>query len=579
MTTIRDHCDIFTWRLLRAFSGARRVLKAPDRETRLFMGISDRTSRLLHSIVMVVIATVIIGYMFRFGIDHGMNHVLPNPLTSRSTQLGAAISDVAYGLDLKHAANAKVVDFLLNNGISDSTEILGRLGLKFPDITHRADVLNSAMQRAAHLDGIDGNINLASNTLAFTKMEDLGIIDYYKLSFRLFGINIEGFYYTFFVLLIPTVIFAFIAFWNRPGILCIFNIILLGELFAVEFIAYHHTNPDLMTVHSGRFLSVLGIIPAFHLFVALWRPPKFQLHGLILLAFQVTFFVYVISIRSSMNWATIVLAGSAVILVGGVLRRTWSTQPINQFFKQALTWPLVAICLFAVASDSYIKFRTHPAYYLLDELLPTHYTWHSLIMGLGFGDGYGRPSLDDVAPEFKGARSDPLGSQAAEVFMTKLTGFTNFLTYFPSNVLPMYGRPKSYERILRAEFFDFVKEHPRFWIRLTFVVKPLICAQFTLRSWVGVLGQDFRNLLLLLGAFVVVAASIRLSSAEKSDFFLGLGALAAMAPAATLPAIVAFPAVHTFGDSFAMLSSLALGLAALAVWLAASIFKRRKSVV
>jgi hypothetical protein len=536
------------------------IWKRPTREAPPLFGMTHSGLHILQFVVLSMFAALLIACMFWFGIVHGMNKVLPNPLTSRTTQIGAAISDTAYGLDLKHAAHAKVVDFLLNNGMSDSPEILGRLGLKFPEITHRADVHNDIIARATHLDGISSDISLAKGTLAFTKMEDLGIIDFYKLSFRLFGYNIEGFYNNYFVLLIFSIVIIFVAFWDRIGILCIIDIILVGELFAIEYINYHWANVDLLTVHSGRFLSVLGIIPAFHLLALLWRPPRFRLSSLLLVGVQVFFLAYVISARSSTNWVTILWIGSALVLILWAGIKSWSTQPLCLFCRRILTWPLLASIAFAVASDTFIKSQTDASYYLLDELLPTHYTWHSLIAGLGAGDGYGAPSLDDVAPEYKGARSDPLGSAAAEAFMNRLTGF-RFLEYFPSNILPLYGRQKSYERINRAEYIRFMEKHPRFWLRLTFVFKPQIMAQLTWHAFTGILRQDKWTWIILLITTLAIIVVFQPSSNQRSDFLLGTAILAAMTAAAMLPTLAAYPAVHTFGDIFAVICSFAFALA------------------
>jgi len=391
-------------------------------------------------------------------------------------------------------------------------------------------------------------------------MEDLGLIDFYKLSFRLFGYNIEGFYNTYFVLLIFSVVIVFMAFWDRIGILCTIDIILVGELFAIAYINYHRVHVDLLTVHSGRFLSVLGIIPAFHLLALLWRPPRFRLSSLLLVGVQVFFLAYVISARSSTNWITILWIGSALVMVLWAATKSWSTQPLGCFCRRILTWPLLATIAFAVASDTFIKSRTDASYYLLDELLPTHYTWHSLIAGLGEGDGYGTPGLDDVAPEYQGARSDPLGSSAAEAFMDRLTGF-KFLEYFPSNVLPLYGRPKSYERILRAEYIRFVKEHPRFWLRLTFLIKPKKIAELTWGTLTGLISQYIWQWITLLIATLVMLIVLQLSVSQRSDFLLGMAILAAMAAAAILPALAAYPAVHIFGDPFAAICSFAGALA------------------
>ena len=512
----------------------------------------------VHFSAALFVTVVLVGYMFWFGLHNRMDTVLPNPLTTRSTQLGAAISDVAYGLDLKHAANAKIVNFLSANGISDQAALLAPLGASFPEITKNTKILNRAILDATRLEGIDNKLKLSDDTLAFTKMEDLGIIDYYKLSFRLFGYDIAGFYYTYFVFLASTIAIFYFGFWNRLGILAIFNVLLVGEVFAVEYIAYHSTNPDLLTVHSGRFLSLLAVVPAFHLFVSLWRPGPFDVKKVVWVAIQVFFLAFVISIRNSALWAVIVLGGSIGAMCAWAVWRNWSN-PVKLLVRQVIQWPLVVMLIAAAASQVYIASQVHPAYKVLDELLPTHYTYHSLAMGLGFGDGYGRPTLDDVAPELKGARSDPLGSQTAEVYMEKISGF-KFLQYFPSNVLPMYGRPKTYERVLQAAYIDFVKEHPAFWLRLTFNIKPVMVMRLASDSFTGIVWQDRRRMAVGLIFLLISLQVIRWTPEERSDYKFGLVGIAGLAAAACLPAIIAFPAVHTFADTFALISTVAVGL-------------------
>src|SRR5205814_429047 len=142
------------------------------------------------------------------------------------------------------------------------------LGLSHPGNMTDPKLIDRVLQNATRLTGITGNVKFGDRTLVLVQAEDLGMVDYYKLSFRLFGFTIEGFYYTYWLLLAVSAALFIICFWRSPAFLLTLNVLLMAHFLAITYVVLGFPDaPPLLigNVHDGRFLSVLGIIPALHL--------------------------------------------------------------------------------------------------------------------------------------------------------------------------------------------------------------------------------------------------------------------------------------------------------------------------
>src|SRR5262249_26148299 len=112
--------------------------------------------------------------------------------------VGAALTEMRHGG--YGYVTALVMDTVLHSeGLATDPAFLEPLKLRAPDNFRNPTVINAAIRKAAEFkwpfnpDNVD-EVRGASN-------DDLGFVDYVKMSFRLFGINVISLYLGYFVLL------------------------------------------------------------------------------------------------------------------------------------------------------------------------------------------------------------------------------------------------------------------------------------------------------------------------------------------------------------------------------------------
>jgi hypothetical protein len=130
---------------------------------------------------------------------------------------------------------------------------------------------------------------------------DPGLVDYYKIAFRVFGFYIESFFFLYFVLLSISVVIFLVAHHQSMALMTVpvlflaaGNIVLSSDIFSVK--------DQLISVVNLRFLLTLGLLPALHLaFLMLERQQITFVHGSLAVV-QIVLLLLVFSIRSTISW-------------------------------------------------------------------------------------------------------------------------------------------------------------------------------------------------------------------------------------------------------------------------------------
>ena len=518
------------------------------------------------SLIMLILAAFLLAGSYGFGWNKGMQDVLPAPLTTRAQQIASAVSDTAYHLGLRHAAHGAVYAELTRGGMTEGSPTVPPFGFSNPDYKegqlewHPRDSehWNELLAHASQLQTIKVPARVDDGTLVFVHTADLGLIDFYKLSFRLFGYNVQGFYKTYFLILAASVVLFFAAFWPRAGILLCVNCVVGGIFLAICSLDY-----GIDTVSSDRFIGTLVLGPVLHLTLLLWMQPPFTGIGAACAALQAALIAFVISMHSASAWAYVPLCTSAVAAAFVNIKPLWRSRPASLVVWRAVTWPMLLTALTLVAVSSYQSLRTHPAYSVLDETYPKALFWYSVASGVSQG-----LHIDRLFPAIRRLRDDAVPLRLAGKYLEKTIGFPSegASYYFSSPIFPPLGRVRLYERVLRAAYLDFVKRHPLYMAYLAFVVRPVIIVRSLAGSLAAVvLGYPAYVLSLELTFFAAIGISglgIRPSTEQK----VATVAVAGLALAITVFAMVVYPEAGTLNELFA--GSCALGLVLSAtVWL------------
>lgn len=506
---------------------------------------------------IAVCGSLILVLTFWFGTRLHMDTVMPSPTETRAQQLGAALSEHIYHLGLGGGAHRAILNSLHQDGFTVFPNQLAELGLIYPNNMRDHQLINKALERASRLGGITSDISLSEKSMYLLSPEDLGMVDFMRVSFSLFGLNVQGLYYTYFIFLS----IGFAAFsaghWYRPAALSFGNLFLLGHFIAVAYAGLDVAKTmdfELASVNNGRFMSVLGILPTYHIFLTIMDQPARRLRSVVPFVIQVALLLFVFSIRSTIQWAilAIVIVIMARLLVTVV--KGWSESSMMTVYQRGIGWPVVVITLCFVVFQIQLGARINSLYSVLDETLLGHLTWHNVYYGLPYHEEWG----PRFANRHQNKSGDALAFRGAEVWLEDHGLPIDYMNAKP----PMDDlRYKTYERIMRQAFFDFVKANPEYWLKMTIVNKPrAVVAWFNTQ----VLPLFSHIPLQLLAVAGLVGAGLFAGRRElvRDGKVLRATALyfALALPLVSLPVVLAYPTPHAMADQAYVYPTVLLGL-------------------
>jgi hypothetical protein len=444
-------------------------------------------------------------------------------------------------LNLGFAADSRVQDALVHNGLTNSQEILEPLGLTWPENLRDPNVINRAMEAASKLGDLKPDQSLNPRRMLLAENEDVGVIDFYKLSFRLFGLKVQGFFWTYLIILALSYGLAVIAYWRRPTAILFFNCFLFAHFCTVAYVGIAYVDPDLnlSAIHNSRFMSVLALIPTLHLLLALMKPPRASITAVLAAAVQILLLMFIVTIRGA---ASIYVAGLLCLVLYRVwieCRLGWRGKPFAAMVKSCLIWPVVVVVTGIGAFNLYRSAELNPAYTVIDEYHPNHYLWHSMIIGLTVNQNSDQWFRD----EYQTGWGDHLPSAFMDKYLKKY-GLDH--TYVND---AFGGRFNTYENLNRVTFFEFVKTYPGYTLRIMLIDKPLYfiylliyyLSGFVINATCWVLGA---------GAIIVASIAVWLSShrhcIEPTNTILPIGFVGALS---FTPMVLFYAAPHIMGDA------------------------------
>jgi hypothetical protein len=523
------------------------------------------------SAVTAGIAALIIWSTYVGGTSRGMDHVIAYGIEIDLTPISVVLTESVYGINLGYVALSSVYSAM-------NTTM--RRGITTPDVdallrnAGDRQLINEAITRASSLSVNDMHYGYFSDRWLMSMMyQDLGTVDYIKLSFRLFGNRIEALYYTFFVILAVSAVLFLATFPNSITA----QVVLLSALFA--FLLELHTpifTPDMPSLTTVRHSSVFAMIPVWHFALLTLERRKLSWLLLVLAAGQVAILVFAITMRSTAMWAVVFLGGLAVVcgssrwLAGSPEGRTFTA-----WLVQVVSWPVIALIVALAVQGQVTKMNLHPVYFT-DDVLPHHPLWHSAYLGFRYSpELYGFP----VPPEMIGA--DLLAFNAAQDYLRSvhlLRGERN-VDYAAGYVgLWNAGTPKwrLHDEIMRRIVLQIVREHPWKTIYLLAWKKPVAIWNVAL----DLVRRSARPLKPLTVAGGVIAGLLWIVFGGRRELLVaarlvlvGGGAVAA----SILPCVWAYPVSWTVTDG--LLLAFATVVVAIGVLVAAAYFAARGAYV
>ena len=327
----------------------------------------------VRGIVAMVLAALIIGLTMSGGMRRGMNHTIAvSP--GEQIALAIALSESVYGVNLGYVGLTSVLNTIKKhwNQGADGWSKLPVLVKNF----HSRQVLNDGIRAAASL-GPQKPGYFTDGSLLTTIYDDMGEVDYYKLSFALFGLEIGSLFYTFFLLLGLSAFVFILTFRDNVYALSV----VLCTLFAF-YVELHLAIFDQVatpTFFGMRHASTLALVPMwFFAFLLLnpRRPSGWLIAGALL---ELAILILAWRIRGSVTWMLMFLFLLSVVLV--VLRRRWLGWSVvawarlwPMLLRDTLRWPIVLLLLGLIANGIYNQQSRH-LIYSTDDVIPRHGLW------------------------------------------------------------------------------------------------------------------------------------------------------------------------------------------------------------
>jgi hypothetical protein len=511
-------------------------------------------------VVAALLATFIIALTALTGIARGMDHKVSWGPASEQRAISIALSESIYGLHLGYVGLSSVDDKLV--------EIWNR-GAKVPndpiliENSSNAELMNDALRAAASL-GPQKIGYLSDRTLVTTWYDDMGEVDFFKIAFRLFGLQIQSYYYLFFVVLAFSAMVFIVTYHDDTYAL----VALLCTLFAfyveLHLNAFSTGAPTFPGMRNG---STLALVPMWYFIFLLGR--GISIGRLVGAAIELFILILAWRIRGSVSWIFVLLLTLAIVAALRVwLQRARGERSWRELVRATAQWPILLMVFGLAADHVYTRVELHPIYFT-DDVLPHHVVWHSAYLGLAFTPEMFAPRVRESINKYiggDGVGADALGAYGEMDYLDR----THFIPWDGSDASPPARvsvwtgqmKPRFHDDIMRRAFFEAIEEHPLDAVVLYAYKKPIAIFN-TLKSAFSEAPGLTWVWCILIGA---TCSALLLLSLHGQSNGRRLTELVAISGAAViigaLPNLWAYPGLYTMSDvvlSIVVFALLALG--------------------
>ncbi|MBL6613429.1 MAG: hypothetical protein ISP49_00680 [Reyranella sp.] len=501
-------------------------------------------------IVTALLAVLIILAVFAMGVRRGMDGVIAVG-KSEQTAWAVAISEMVYGLD-GYVAHAAVIDTIIQR-IRGGTS--GPGDPNFEKNIANPDLLNAAISAALSL-GPQPEGFVSERSLRTMVDDDIGIVDYDKIAFALFGFRVQSLYYLFFVILSLSTSVFLLQYWRRP----MAQVLLLCNL--VAFWLELHTamfTPHMPSLWGMRHGSTLAILPTWHVALLMAYRTRLSWSAAMLGLIQIAIIVFAIRICGSAGWTVIFLAALAAFFAFQLWRNTQpGERSLGTIAKAALKWPFVLLLIGLAANKLYTDAKLHPAYFT-DDIMPYHGAWHSAYLGIIVS-----PTLVAATGDPKRPWGDAVGYAAALQYLRKKSFIATEGEYF-SPWTHTY-KMRLHDRTMKSLYLDLVSEYPFTTVALYVYWKPLHLRHVVEYLLAGVPPETW---VIAVVAFLLLGVTAALMNRlNRTDVLVTMALALAAVLFASIPSIWAYASVDTVADAVLSFLVLAFVVAwAVGVWL------------
>jgi hypothetical protein len=422
---------------------------------------------------------------FRSGIMRDLHSTFADQSWGRvQFAIGAAITS-RYHNGYGYTISNVIREVLASAGLTGDPVMLKVAGVTFPDNLRNPSLMESAIRKAISFTWpFNPNERITGSS-----GEDVGLVDFVRLSFMLFGGKLVGFYLTYFALVGTSFAAAIVAFRRMPGVLVLFILygIALFVLFRCNLLDFNNVG-----ILDPRFLSTLSLVPATHIALAMlvWLRPSAGQTALVLL--QAAILILACWIRSSALWTVLGLLLFATLIAAHAV---WQRKPT----ELARAWPFAILAMLTAGHFVYVTQALHPVYATPNER-PHHGLWHAMIYGVAIHPDWRKK----YAAQFGLENTDEVPETVAKKYLLRHPPDNPDAVYLTAD--HEYLRIGAAEIYKRKAFLELLANDPKFVLEAFLIYNPQLCIKaFSLYA------TSFDRLSAFVWAAIVIASLISIS--------------------------------------------------------------------
>src|SRR5262245_35670767 len=494
------------------------------------LSVANRASiiRFFPWLAAAIVCLCLIG-AFRIGVDRGFRDAIADGNWGRILfGVGTAITQMDHG-GYGYALSTVMGPVLTYGGLTDDPKILAPLGVEFPNNLRDPALINAAIDKAARFKWAFN----PEEAIRGSGGDDLGFVDYVRLSFLMFGHKIQSLYYTYFLIFgVSAAIFLW-TFRSRPALLMLLVITSVAQIFLFSSILLAPHN--LRSIADPRFLSIMVTVPGLHLGCLLLdrSPPSITNVGSAIV--QSIILVFAFWIRASAGWVILAVAIFAgLITIWGLLKHR------NELRR---VWCLGILLAVLAAHTLWVTVTLHPIYRSEGEI-SHHVFWHAVFYQLQFHPRWN----EKYAASYDFATFDELPRVAARKYLLRHPPPHPEQVYLTQD--RQYLRIAPSEAYIRKAYFEFFANDPRFILESLLIYNPLGMA-VVLAGYLSSL--DGTTVMELLSASVVllILAGFLVADSDQFRLFKRVALLATGGFfVSLLPILLTVPNYPTMGDQY-----------------------------
>ena len=537
------------------------------------------------TLISGLVVMILVAASYVFAIRAEMHLFSFEPRYTNQLAISAAISRLKYRLPgyLGYRTVFKALDRSFDNIDDSYYPVVGNLN---PYITNALKLQNVAHDETHTLRG------------QFSP----ALVDYYSLSFLLFGYQFQSLLYFYFLLLAIQSLIFFVQFRHTDNIIAMLILFLIAHYMTLTALRFPGNQLD--APNNYRFLPVLAILPMLHLCLLSLYQRKVTTPCVLGAVAQSLLLAFIIQCRSSAYWVLVPIACVAawplylqaqkreplvLALTSAPAAPHWSVHSFATSW-----WPVLLVFGMVFSTGSFYRSQL-AAVYFEDPNAAAHQFWSNVFIGLALHP--------DIRLEYTGMVPDDISdrSEKENNIISKLKSFYwkytfeghandqfSFLAVAkryailgkdPKNIFGANARIEKdgvafdwvkffqtsvYDREVGKLVWEIVLKYPRVVLEQVFIAKPVLFSWYYLTCYIptkyecafwGGRNNHLAEPLALLVIFTGLAYALILARKNPGASVHGvLGLVLLSFGCSLIPSLLAYPEPWIIGDAVVALT-------------------------